>query len=488
MGVVEGKFPMKAKKVQDSDFDIRKWGFFILFIACMALMLVLFIKPEGRGQAQELIDNARLTNLKAQELALRSNAPNDLANLDLSTGHLEKASAYFIESDFILAAEEAQKSILYSDKIIKRENIGTTFAASVRFDELHGEILVKKQGSSDFERATKNLSLGIGDLVRTTNNSSCRFVHKNGIKTTLGRNGQLKFQEDVELSSSSGVPIAIFLEKGLLQVETQDRGPKEQINVLTPNGKVRVYKSTAALIDFDTTNNEVILKVRYGRVDARSGNRTQVVSNQEGLTFTDDGNPEDPQSLIGAPRLLQPIRGKKFTPNQNGFALVTIRWEAANGASDYHLEVATDPLMINIIEEKRNYAGVRADFQNLRPGQYYWRVTAGDAQGTKGLPTEVYDFVVNETGAIQAKVGKGKAPKLEVTPPLLQGFYAIIKGKTDRGATVKINGELALVDKESGSFNHVLKLLGYGDHVINIVAESSSGTIAYKNVTVTVKD
>lgn len=477
---------MKAKKVQDSDFDIKKWGAFFLFLIILGGALMFLLKPEGESHASDVINQARLLNRKARELALKTNIPQDMANVDVSTDALEKANALFIESEFTASVDEAQKAIRYAEKVISRGEGGPSFGAKIRFTEISGEVLVRKKGNPDFEAATSRMTLNFGDELRTSETASCKLTHKDGTETLLEPGSRLTFQEDLDHDASES-GLALFLEEGTMGLKTTSTA-SSKLHVRTSYGKALVYHDTEMVARLLPDEDEMEVRVHVGRVDARSGVRSIVVHTNQRFAFSDQRFEGEAEDIPAAPVLKSPVRSSKFQVNQNGFAPIDLSWSLVEGADHYHLQVATDPLFVNLTEEKKRHAGTRVTFPDMQAGTYHWRVTAIDRLNVRGIPSTPSNFEIIASDNNNGTLGGGQPPKLEITDVDVQGNVTIVRGATSRDASVKLNGEVALVDNETGKFHHVLKLSSYGRHRVNIVAESSTGTIAFKTLSVEIKD
>jgi hypothetical protein len=473
---------MKGKKKRQSEFDTKKWGFFFLFLIGLIIVLVLFLKPEGEQKARDAIDRARFQNRKAQTIVSRTNTPEDLAKLDLSSDALEKAEALFLESEFTAAIEEASLAIQHAQKIITRDS--PSFGAKIRFAELIGDVMVRIQGNRDYEKANNRMELNLADEIRTLTTGGCRLVFSDGLEAILSPSSQMTIQEDL---TSAGGKMAIFLESGHLEIKTAELKDRGNLSVITTVGRAHVYPNTAADIFYNSGKRNTTIRVQFGRVDGKSGTQSAIVAQNQQLEF-DASSFSEPQDLVPSPQPLSPVRASKFEANKNGFATVALRWEGSSG-NRYNVQLSEDPLFVKLVENKLSYGGTRLELPSLKPGNYFWRVFCVGSNGLEGASSQVLQFeVLSDEGKERLTNTAATPPKLKITRQLVQGHMAIIHGSTDRDATVKMNGEMALVNKEDGTFNHVLKLPGFGLHSVDVVVESSSGAIAFKKLSFEVKD
>jgi len=473
---------MRGKQAKGSGFDAKKWGLFLLFIVLLAAVLLFFLTPEGENQANEMLQRARLINRNAQNAAEKTADPQDLANLDLSRDSLERAETLYIESQYSATIEEARKSMHYSEKVISGDKAGSNFGARIRFDELIGEVLVKKKVNPAFERAVSETSLGLGDLVKTSAESGCRIVFSSGLQVILNADTHLTLSE--EERDGSNVRLILFLDSGKISLKTSE---SQTGSVLTNAGRAVLYHGTDAAVSFDADVGTMAVAVRYGRTDARSDTKSAIVGANQKLSFSSGSFSGVPEKLPVAPQLLAPSDFAKFRANSNGFASVNLQWETAPNARSYHVQLSTDSLFIRTVADLEDFRGTDQTFPALKPGVYYWRVASRSSNGVEGFASPEKSFEIVERDG-QNVSSDDNPPKLKIQRKITQGYIAIIIGTTDRDANVKINGEPAPVDKETGEFVFVLKLPGQGLHDVSVAAQSSTGGLAYENFTVLVKD
>lgn len=89
-------------------------------------------------------------------------------------------------------------------------------------------------------------------------------------------------------------------------------------------------------------------------------------------------------TLPGRTEILEPKALSKISGGS-----VTLKWKGAEGASVYHVQVATDPRFKWMVTENHNVAGETFEVTGLEAGQqYFWRVAGrspeNDASWTKG--------------------------------------------------------------------------------------------------------
>jgi hypothetical protein len=157
-----------------------------------------------------------------------------------------------------------------------------------------------------------------------------------------------------------------------------------------------------------------------------------------------------PLPLPAAPFLAFPEDGAAY-PFQSKAPRVELGWRPVERARTYRVVVTGDTAFRGVLSDER-VSGTALTVRNLRPGTYYWRVRAQDKDGLEGP--------YSEARAIKA-VFDDVPPRLEILTPA-EMFVAPtasveLKGRTERGARVKINGRKVPVAPD-GAFSYLMEL------------------------------
>jgi len=91
---------------------------------------------------------------------------------------------------------------------------------------------------------------------------------------------------------------------------------------------------------------------------------------------------------IGPPILIQP---NNYSRNLTITGL--LRWENIKNSQSYHLQIATDSMFKNIVQDKDNYPGFSFTYQNfLYDTKYFWRVLVYTSNGINSEWSDVWEF------------------------------------------------------------------------------------------------
>jgi hypothetical protein len=218
----------------------------------------------------------------------------------------------------------------------------------------------------------------------------------------------------------------------------------------------------------DETN---VLVSRAGTVKIIGPDGTEIILDENmATTLGPGGLLAAPRALLRAPMLASPRDGKVYA-FQRRTPRVRLSWKPVSGAGAYQVVVARDSEFNNIfVDEIQQKTSLIA--HNVEPGKYYWRVRTQDADGIEGAFSAVRTIRTTRDDT---------PPQLAITfPPdmfISPGSQVEVKGKTDPGARVRINGDTVPVASDGG-FTHTLNLVE-GATLITVEAIDSAGNVEY---------
>jgi hypothetical protein len=106
--------------------------------------------------------------------------------------------------------------------------------------------------------------------------------------------------------------------------------------------------------------------------------------------------------------------------------------------------------------DRKNWQSGSMELRGLDVGTYYWKVAAVDKEGVEGSFSEFARFAVTRPRGILAG---GPPPPLIIDPLEPRGNILQVKGKTEAGASLTVNGQRVDVQAD-GSFNEFITLEG----------------------------
>lgn len=479
---------MQFDWIQISYKSIKKWLVFFLFPLALVVASLFLLKPSGEAKAQEAINKASLAHREAVELANSSRDPNDLSLVAEAAEALTKAKSLKIENDFVGALEACRRATELSDRVINRAPKAPGLVSTVRFDELIGEVMVKRAGATEYVAANKKMILEAGDMVQTSPSASCRLVFYDGMITVVRPRSLVTIKDAFKNRESAENFINLRLETGNLTLRSTQHEKRAKPSVLTKSGSAMVYHQSQVAVEYSALVRETQLDVYSGRATAATGAKTIDVRQNQRITFGDDHSLSDLVELPPPPQLVRPEKFAKFKEAPDGTASVILGWRAVDPTASYRVELSPNILFTEFILEEDRYFRNQIEFPNLSSGVYFWRVASTNSANVTGAPSEVWQFQIGKELISSIKAVDTKPPFLTVQRPSIHGYLVIVTGKSETTATVQVDGQKAILDTNTGEFSYTANMPGAGIHTIHVVAEDPAGNRTHKEILVEIKD
>ena len=463
--------------------DLWKWLIFIVILAVLIPVYFLLINPGNEDEARQMTAEAESRYRQAQALVQKNKTQLNLADLQLAEESLGKARSFLVESDYQACIDEARSVLLYTQKILQRQNKGNEFQGPIRFEEIVGEITVRKKFNAAFASADISTSLDRGDTIKTLE-GSCRILFQGKMEAILRPSTEFQVP-DLQIDGDD--PISeLLLESGEVRLKTLE--PEKKPEIITGAARIVIFNNSEAWAHFTPSSGRLDLRVRQGRVELRGNNGATVnVLKDQQMIVTASGTWGNPVDLPAPPEPRSPENFAQFTANSNGFAPVNLVWDAAP-AGTYYLEVSSDSLFRAIVQDRRTLRE-NLNFSDLRQGAYFWRVSSINDRDVRGVPSAERQFEIKGTQVAQAgQMIDNKPPPLSVNKVTIQGYIVILMGKTEPGAKVTVDGQPAIMDEHTGEWTCTIQEPGRGTYSVNIIATDRAGNRTTVEKRVEIKD
>jgi len=301
---------------------------------------------------------------------------------------------------------------------------------------------------------------------------------KSGGLIVLGTGEELGVGENSEIIILSNKKIKLL--KGELRFLTPTN---DALFVLWDNYSFRVRDKAVFLVqEIKKRRNQVdyqlIIKIYSHAVRSNvNGNKVLLKGYQYIL---DSSGIVSEFRMIKAPELKEPIDGKNISIDEG--SNIIFKWDKVPEASSYNFYFSYNPIFLNstLINIKKSFTTI--NITDFKESPVFWKVCGVDKANREGLCSDPFKFHIKNL--IQILQLWKNPPKLKIEGPLTPtGNLVIIKGSTDLGVNLTINGEEVNVDS-SGNFMHILRFNTIGEHSIRIVARNLSGAekVFTKNV------
>jgi len=349
---------------------------------------------------------------------------------------------------------------------------------------------VKSKRASDltWEDAKPQLSLYDNDAVRTFEKSSATI--------SFGPNDIVEVEENALVvikprsSQGEGDEISLALLSADLLKELEAKPAAEQTQAIAAAAAKRELtirpvaaagkaagKTRIAIRSMPDRSTTVAALTGGLKIVGPKGG--EVVLKEKMVTkISEAGLVAQPRVLPGAPDLVSPRDGENY-PFLRKAPKVDLAWKSVDRARGYHVVVATDAAFRKIFAYEK-VDGTAFSVHNLQPGTYYWRVRATDPDGFEGPYSSVR--------SVKALVDDTPPPLAILSPPEMfvsPSPSVEIKGRTEKDARVKINGQKVSVAAD-GSFSLPVTLKE-GVNLVTIEAVDQAGNAEYGKRFITYK-
>ncbi len=357
-------------------------------------------------------------------------------------------------------------------------------ATTAHFTTLEGSVKVKPVGTFEWVTADRSFALKKSDLVRTGPGAAAEIQFFDGTVVHVRPDSLITIEETSEDPSTKTRKIKWHISSGETIFQTVRKNvPDSETEVSTPTASGTVGElSNVAVRVTETGDSDFRLFAGTGRVETKTGQSYDLGSNE--AVRVDASGKAGPKLLLPAiPVPLAPPHQAEITyPNPN-IATTLLAWKPAEGSSSYHVMVDYSPHFNRPFVDRKGLLDNSVELRGLDVGKYYWRVAALDKTGEEGEFSAFARFTV--LSAAQGAHGDGPPPPLVIEPLDTRQNLVQVKGRTEPGATLTVNGERMEVEGD-GSFNDWITLQKPGRQIVVIRATGLNGGVSERKVAVVV--
>ena len=349
----------------------------------------------------------------------------------------------------------------------------STFGA--RFNSFEGKVEVRQAGTLEWKNADRGMRLTKSDLVRTGSGGSAEIRFTDGTLFHVRPDSLITIDESSENPASRARQVALTIQSGEANFQTPLRGvPGSETRISTPTVRATAGDDVAGNIAVADTGDTGI-KVYRGVVGAetRTGQVVQLASN-EGLRVDAGGNAGPKILLPGVPVLLAPPHQAEIAYVDPARSTTLLAWKAVPGAVAYHVMLDYNASFTRPVVDRKDWrTGSSMELRGLDVGTYYWRVAAVDRVGVEGSFSDFARFAVTKPQAGAAQI---PPPPLAIETLEARGNILQVKGRTEPGASLTVNGQRIDVSG-NGTFNEYITLEVGAKPVVVIRATGINGGV-----------
>jgi hypothetical protein len=338
------------------------------------------------------------------------------------------------------------------------------------FFTIDGRIQVQRTGKAEWENAHLRMPVFNGDFVKTGRDGSAEILFVDGSLYRIGPNSLLEIHHQM---SSREPPGTVRMVVGRINVYTAD----SPSTVTTDAAETEIRRESNVAVDVDETDRETRVAAFKGsaRVRNRAGEEV-VVKDRELVAANADGSLSEKLRIPDPPQPVEPHNNAGFDLSHD--RIIQLKWQRPSPTGAVHLQVSRSQ---RFLEDERDVdaPSLRRDdarLQAIAPGTYFWRVATVEEHDVRSEWSAVRRFRIYSPQR-ETLLQDRTPPELNVTPPQQLGHLFIVRGRTEVGAAVTINGEYVELDGE-GNFSKTVELArdGWNDLIIAAVDPSGNRT------------
>ncbi len=333
-----------------------------------------------------------------------------------------------------------------------------------------GDVQVRRARTFDWVAAEKGMTLGGGDIIRATSAASAEITCFDGTVIQLHPGAYMTIEKTSEDAATKARTVAALLSAGAGTVETAKKNvPSSTTQISTPSLKTVFDELSKAAVNVGETG-ESDLRLFQGSVRAETkGGQTIQLGPSEGLKVSAQGSAGPKVTLPSLPVLVAPPHQTEVVypdPRSN----IALLWKAVPGAVSYHLMVDYSAYFNRPLVDRRDIHESRQEIRGLELGRYYWRVSALDKDGVEGGFSPFFSFTL----ARHPRTSAEAEPPLTIESIDVRSNILQVKGRTEPGATITVNGQRVEVGAD-GAFNEYVTLDKGGAQVVVVRATGLNG-------------
>lgn len=358
---------------------------------------------------------------------------------------------------------------------------------TARFTTIEGSVKVKTVGTVEWLSANTSQTLKRGDLVRTYPSSAAEITFFDGTVVHVRPDSLITIEETSEDPTSKRRRVAWMISSGEVQFKTvRPNVPGSQTEISTPTVKTTTADDASGGIRVQESTGETEVKVSQGTTSltTKSG-ETRELTSGKAIRVDTAGRAGPELVLPGVPSLLAPPHQSEVSYPDPARSSTVLAWKPVPNAVAYHLMLDYSAYFNRPLVDRTGIKDSSQEVRGLDVGKYYWRVAAVDKDGVEGPFAEFFRFSVSKPAT--AAGGAGPPPQLNIDSLDVRTNILQVKGRTEPGATVTVNGQRVDVMAD-GAFNEFITLEKPGRQVVVIRATSINGGVNEQRRSVVVGD
>jgi hypothetical protein len=349
---------------------------------------------------------------------------------------------------------------------------GPSAAASqqAHFTALDGTIRVRKGNGNSWINADYNVPLEKGDVVQTGAEGMAKIVFNDGTNYTVKQDSLIVIEENsANDQQQTNVSVAVTTGTVDLTTATYVQGSKSQ--VIVAGAKASLAPDSSAMVHNNPKGDQHEILVKKGSGEIERNGEVVHLSNWEKVSFRSESKTMERATEIGPPAPITPGNMMPVFMNAGEKSKeVEFAWTPMTNAAGYRLRISHNPYFSSLLMD-RKVESQSVVVTGLPVGAYYWSIQSYDAAGKVSVESEKNRFTI----IVKAK--EKTEMSLDLDPFVQHGHVIEVKGKTEAGARVMVNGREVPIIGDDGSFHYFTPPLPNGESLITVTAQNLKGGV-----------
>ena len=353
-------------------------------------------------------------------------------------------------------------------------------AQQAHFTALDGTVRVRRGNGTSWITADYNVPLEKGDVVQTAGEGMAKIVFNDGTNYTVKQDSLIVIEENsANDQQQTNVAVAVTTGTVDLTTATYVQGSKSQ--VIVAGAKASLAPDSAAMVHNNPKDDqhEILVKKGSGNIE-RNGQVVRLAS-WEKVTFQSGSKAMERAAEIGPPTPISPGNMMPvFVNTAEKVKEVEFAWTPMPNAAGYRLRIAHNPYFSAVLLD-RKVETASVVVTGLPLGAYYWSIQSYDASGKESVESEKNRFT------IIARTKERVEMPLELDPFVQHGHVIEVRGRTESGARVMVNGREVPLIGDDGSFHYFTPPMPNGESVVTVTAQNAQGGVKTRQAKVVIE-
>ena len=347
-------------------------------------------------------------------------------------------------------------------------------STQAHFTNIDGTVRVQRASDGKWVKADYSLPLEQGDRVQTGPEGIAKLAFADGSSYIIQQDSLVTIEESTTTAAQQN-KVGMRVNTGDIVLNTGEVPSTHQVEI--DQTSTTLGKDSALLAS--NRGPAPAVEITKGKGEMKIGGETVPIAPYEKVSF----NPED-QSFtkkkeVEPPVLMAPANMMPVIVPSNA-RNVELAWAPVEGVSTYRVRLSRNAYFTSL-EKQVQVNGTSVKLLGLEEGKYYWAVQSQDAQGHFSIDSDKSEFTVVDKGT------EGISLALEINQLIQHQHVIEIKGNTQTGARVMVNGQQVPVIAPDGSFTYFTPPLPSGENVITVTAQNEKGGVNTKTEKVVIQ-